>query len=44
MKTQTDREFEQIEIKRLNKKFNVLMFRSKVRGGKAFSAEQKIRV
>ena len=42
MKIQTDRWFEQNEIKRLNKNYNIHMFSSKVRGGKAF-AEQKIR-
>ena len=40
---QTDLEFQQIEIKRLNEKYNVDMFSSRVRGGKAFAAEQKIR-
>ena len=43
MRIQTDREFEQNEIKRLNKKYKVHMFYSKVRGGKAFAVEQKIR-
>ena len=40
---QTDLEFQQNEIKKLNKKYNVEMFSSKIRGGKAFAAEQKIR-
>ena len=43
MRLQTDLEFQQIEIKRLNEKYNVDMFSTKVRGGKAFAAEQKIR-
>ena len=43
MRLQTDVEFQQNKIKNLNSKFNVEMFSSKVRGGKAFAAEQKIR-
>ena len=43
MTLQTDLEFKQNEIKKLNNEFNVEMFHSKVRGGKAFAAEQKIR-
>ena len=43
MRLQTDLEFQQNEIKKLNKKYNVEMFSTKVRGGKAFAAEQKIR-
>ena len=43
MRLQTDLEFQQNEIKRLNKKYNVEMFSTKLRGGKAFAAEQKIR-
>ena len=43
MKLQADLEFQQDEIKRLNEKYNVEKFSSKVRGGKAFAAEQKIR-
>ena len=39
----TDLEFQQNEIKKLNKKYNVEMFSTRVRGGKAFAAEQKIR-
>ena len=42
-KLQTDLEFNQNEIKILNKKNNVEMFHTRVRGGKAFAAEQKIR-
>ena len=40
---QADREFEQNEIKELNKRYNVHMFSLKVRGGKSFAVEQKIR-
>ena len=36
-------EFRQREIQNLNQKYNVLMFHTKIRGGKAFAAEQKIR-
>ena len=43
MSLQTDLEFKQNAIKKLNQEFNVEMFHSKVRGGKAFAAEQKIR-
>ena len=43
MTLQTDLEFKQNVIKNLNKEFSVEMFHSKVRGGKAFAAEQKIR-
>ena len=42
-KLQTDLEFNQNEIKLLNKKYNIEMFHTRVRGGKAFAAEQKIR-
>ena len=41
MRLQTDLEFLQTEIKRLNKKHNVEMFSTRLRGGKAFAAEQK---
>ena len=40
---QTDLEFKQNQIKKLNNEFIVDMFHTKVRGGKAFAAEQKIR-
>ena len=40
---QTDLEFQQNEIKKLNKKFHFEMFSTNVRDGKAFAAEQKIR-
>ena len=43
MRLQTDLEFRQNEIKKLNMKYNVEMFSSRTRGGKAFAAEQKIR-
>ena len=43
MTLQTDLEFKQNAIKKLNNEFNVEMFHSKVRGGKAFAAERKIR-
>ena len=43
MRLQTVLEFQQNEIKNLNKKYNVEMFSTRVRGGKAFAAEQKIR-
>ena len=41
MRLQTDLEFQQREIMKLSKKYNVLMFTTKIRGGKAFAAEQK---
>ena len=40
---QTDLEFKQSEIKKLNNEFNVDMFHTKIRSGKAFASEQKIR-
>ena len=43
MRLQTDLEFLQNEIKELNKKYNVDMFSTKLRGRKVFAAEQKIR-
>ena len=43
MRIKTDLEFRQREIQKLNQKYNVLMFHTKIRGGKAFDAEQKIR-
>ena len=42
MRLQTDLEFKQNQIKKLNDEFDVKMFHTKVRGGKAFAAEQKI--
>ena len=41
MRLQTDLEFKQKKIFALNKKYNVDMFSTAVRGGKAFVAEQK---
>ena len=43
MHLQTDLEFNQNQIKKLNNGFNVEIIHTKVRGGKAFAAEQKIR-
>ena len=43
MYLQTDREFQQRVIKKLNKEFDVDMYSTNLRGGKAFAAEQKIR-
>ena len=43
MRLQTDLEFKQKKIFALNKKYNVDMFSTAVRGGKAFAAEQKFR-
>ena len=40
MRLQTDLEFKQREIMKLNKKYDVLMFSTKIRGGKVFAAEQ----
>ena len=42
MRLQTDLEFKQNEIIKLNEDYDVEMFHTKVRGGKAFAAEQKI--
>ena len=39
MHLQTDLEFNQNKIKALNKKFDVEMFQTKIRGGKVFAAE-----
>ena len=43
MRLQTDQEFQQNKIKKLNQKYNVEMLSTKLTGGKAFAAEQKIR-
>ena len=43
MHLQTDLEFNQNKINTLNKNFDVKMFHTKITGGKAFAAEQKIR-
>ena len=43
MRLERDLGFKQNQIKKLNDEFNVEMFHTKARGGKAFAAEQKIR-
>ena len=43
MGLQTDLEFKQNQIFKLNDEFNVDMFHTRLRGGKVFAAEQKIR-
>ena len=43
MRLQTDLEFKQNQILKLNDEFNVDMFHTRLRGGKAFAAQQKIR-
>ena len=43
MRLQTDLEFLQNQIKKLNEKYNVHVFSTKLRCRKAFAAEQKIR-
>ena len=43
LRLQTDLEFRQNRIIKLNEKYNVKMFSSKLRGGKAFAAERAIR-
>ena len=43
MRLQVDNEFQQVEMKDLNNENNIEMFTSSVRGGKAFTAEQKIK-
>ena len=43
MMLQTNLRFQQRKIMKLNKKYNVLTFSTKIRGLKAFAAEQKIR-
>ena len=40
---QTDLQFKQNQIKKLNDEFDIEMFHTKVRGGKAFATEQKLR-
>ena len=42
MRLHTDDKFKQRNIEELNQKFNVEMYSTHVRGGKAFAAEQKI--
>ena len=43
MRLQADLEIQQNKMKKLNKKFDIEMFSTNVRGGKAFAAEQNIR-
>ena len=43
MRLQTDLEFKQNQILNLNDEFNVEMFHTQLRGGKALAAQQKIR-
>ena len=43
MRLQTDLEFKQNQIKKINDEFNVEMFQTKVRGQKAFPEEQKLK-
>ena len=43
MHLQTDLEFKQNQILKPNDEFNREMFNTRLRGGKAFAAEQKIR-
>ena len=43
MRLQTDLELQQNKIKKINQKYNAEMFSSRVRGGKACAAKQKIR-
>ena len=43
MRLQTDLEFKQNQILKLNNEFNIKMFHTRLGGGKAFAAEQKIR-
>ena len=43
LRLQTDLEFKQNKIMKLNKKYRIKMFSSKLRGGKAFAAERAIR-
>ena len=43
MRLQTDLEFKQKKVFAFNKKYNVDMFSTAVRGGKAFAAKQKLR-
>ena len=43
MRLQTDLEFKQNQVLKLNDEFNVEMFHTRLRGRKVFAAEQKIR-
>ena len=42
IRLQVGQEFQQVKIKDLNELYNVTMFSTSLRGGKAFAAEQKI--
>ena len=41
MRLEVDNEFEQVKSKDLNDTYNVTMFMTSIRGGKAFAAEKK---
>ena len=43
MRLETDRQFQQTNIKQLNKEYNVNMYSTNLRSGKEFAAEQEIR-
>ena len=43
MRLQIDLQFQQRKIKKLNKKYNFEIFSTRLKGGKALAAEQKIR-
>ena len=43
MRLQTDQQFKQKNIEELNKKFNIEMYSTHLRCGKAFAAEKKSR-
>ena len=43
MRLQKDQEFNQNEIKEINKKYNILHYSSKLNGGHAMATDQKIR-
>ena len=43
MLLQVDNEFQQVKLKDLNEAYNVEMFTTSLRGGKAFAGEQNIR-
>ena len=43
MRLQTDLAFQQNDIKKLNKKYNVEMLSKRLRGGKVFAVEQKLK-
>ena len=43
MRIQTGLEFRQKDVYRSNQKYNILMFHTKIRGGKTFGVRQKVR-